>query len=69
MFCGCHVEETFRARALWHRKPPKVDAPIFNIYGHTSVEFGLEPEEHYVNVGCYANSYGFDELSAYCVEI
>ena len=62
--------ETFRERALWHRKPPKVDAPIFNIYGHTPVEFGIEIEEHYVNVdaGCYANTYGFGELSAYCVE-
>ncbi|SFV61045.1 serine/threonine protein phosphatase [hydrothermal vent metagenome] len=62
--------ETFRERALWHRKPPNIEASIFNIYGHTPVEFGVEIEEHYVNVdtGCYANTYGFGELSAYCVE-
>jgi len=45
--------------------------PIFNIFGHTPpVEFGVEIEESYVNVdtGCYANEYGYGELSAYCVE-
>lgn len=62
--------ETFREKALWYRKSPKLDAPIFNIYGHTPVAFGVEVESHYVNVdtGCYANEYGYGELSAYCVE-
>ncbi|AKF25467.1 hypothetical protein YH65_08835 [Sulfurovum lithotrophicum] len=38
--------------------------------GHTPVEFGVEIEKSYVNVdtGCYSNTYGFGELSAYCVE-
>lgn len=63
-------QETFRDYALWHRNPPKEDTPIFNIYGHTPVEFGVEIQPHYVNVdtGCYLNRYGYSELSAYCVE-
>ncbi len=62
--------ETFREYALWHRRPPKYESSIFNIYGHTPVEFGVEIEQDYVNVdtGCHANVYGFGELSAYCVE-
>ena len=65
-------KNTFAEYALWNRKnpPPKTEMPIFNIFGHTPVEFGVEIEEHYVNVdtGCYSGAYGYGELSAYCVE-
>jgi serine/threonine protein phosphatase 1 len=63
-------QETFREYALWNRKHPPKEMPIFNIFGHTPVEFGVEIEESYVNVdtGCYTNEYGYGELSAYCVE-
>ena len=63
-------EETFRKYALWHRRPPKLESNIFNIYGHTPIEFGVEIEQNYVNIdtGCYKNIYGYGELSAYCVE-
>ena len=62
--------QTFKEYALWNRKNPPKDIPIFNIYGHTPVDFGVEIEEGYVNVdtGCYANTYGYGVLSAYCVE-
>lgn len=53
---------TFRDYALWNRKQPREDMPIFNIFGHTPVEFGVEIEEHYVN------RHGYAMLSAYCVE-
>jgi len=63
-------QETFREYALWNRKTPPKEMPIFNIFGHTPVEFGVDIEENYVNVdtGCYMNEYGYGELSAYCVE-
>jgi serine/threonine protein phosphatase 1 len=63
-------QETFTEYALWNRKHPLKEMPIFNIFGHTPVEFGVEIEESYVNVdtGCYFNEYGYGELSAYCVE-
>jgi len=63
-------ESTFKEYALWNRKKEPKDMPIFNIFGHTPVEFGVEIEDHYVNVdtGCYVNEYGYGELSAYCVE-
>ena len=63
-------QETFREYALWNRKTPPQEMPIFNIYGHTPVKFGVAIEESYVNVdtGCYMNEYGYGELSAYCVE-
>ena len=63
-------QETFSEYALWNRKTPPQEMPIFNIFGHTPMEFGVAIEESYVNVdtGCYANEYGFGELSAYCVE-
>jgi serine/threonine protein phosphatase 1 len=62
--------ETFRDYALWHRQPPKKDTPIYNIHGHTPVEFGVEIEENYTNVdtGCYIKKHGYNELSAFCVE-
>ena len=62
--------ETFREYALWNRKEPKKDSEIFNIFGHTPVEFGVEIEDHYVNVdtGCYIKKHGYNELSAYSVE-
>ena len=63
-------QETFSEYALWNRKIPPKEMPIFNIFGHTPVEFGVEIEESHVNVdtGCYMNEYGYGELSAYCVE-
>lgn len=62
--------ETFREYALWHRKPPTIESKIFNIYGHTPVEFGVEIEDNYVNVdtGCYIKKHGYNELSAYCTQ-
>lgn len=62
--------DTFKEYALWNRKDPKPDSVIFNIFGHTPVEFGVEIEEHFVNVdtGCYIKKWGYNELSAYCVE-
>jgi serine/threonine protein phosphatase 1 len=62
--------DTFKEYALWNRKDPKPDSKIFNIFGHTPVEFGVEIEDDYVNVdtGCYINKHGYNELSAYCVE-
>jgi len=62
--------KTFRDMALWNRRDPTKGAKIFNIFGHTPVEFGVEIEDHYVNVdtGCYVNEHGYGELSAYCVE-
>ena len=62
--------QTFKEYALWNRKHPPKEMSIFNIFGHTPVEFGIEIEEDYVNVdtGCYMNEYGYGELSAYCVE-
>ncbi len=63
-------KNTFKEYALWNRKNPPIDMPIFNIFGHTPVEFGVEIEDSYVNVdtGCYINQHGYAELSAYCVE-
>jgi hypothetical protein len=63
-------KNTFKEYALWNRKDPPFDMPIFNIFGHTPVEFGVEIEDSYVNVdtGCYINRHGYAELSAYCVE-
>ena len=62
--------ETFREYALWHRRDPKPESEIFNIFGHTPVEFGVEIEEHFANVdtGCYIKKHGYNELSAFCVE-
>ena len=63
-------QETFREYALWYRIPPKKESEIFNIFGHTPVEFGVEIEDNYVNIdtGCYIKKHGYNELSAYCVE-
>lgn len=62
--------QTFKDRALWERTPPKKDSKIFNIFGHTLMEFGVEREEHYANVdtGCYIKKHGYNTLSAFCVE-
>jgi hypothetical protein len=62
--------ETFKEYALWHRIPPKKETPIYNIYGHTPVEFGVEIEDNYTNVdtGCYIKKHGYNELSAFCVQ-
>ncbi|MEA3228971.1 MAG: metallophosphoesterase [Campylobacterota bacterium] len=62
--------EIFREYALWNRKNPKEDSEIFNIFGHTPVDFGVEIEESFVNVdtGCYIKKHGYNILSAYCVE-
>ena len=62
--------DTFKDYALWHRKDPKPESEIYNIFGHTPVEFGVEIEEHFTNVdtGCYIKKHGYNELSAFCVE-
>ncbi|MBU0632161.1 metallophosphoesterase [bacterium] len=62
--------DTFHKTATTNRKNPSKDAKIFNIFGHTPVEFGPEVEENYVNVdtGCYVHKHGYGQLSAYCVE-
>jgi len=62
--------QTFKEYALWNRKYPPEETPIFNIYGHTPMGFGVEIKESFVNVdtGCYVNKYGYGVLSAYCVE-
>jgi len=63
-------KETFREYALWQRRDPKPESEIYNIFGHTPVEFGVEIEEHFANVdtGCYIKKHGYNELSAFCVE-
>jgi len=63
-------EATFREYALWHRKDPKPTSEIYNIFGHTPVEFGVEVAEYFANVdtGCYIKKHGYNELSAFCVE-
>ncbi len=65
-----NANETFKESALWNRKAPPLNMPIFNIFGHTPVEFRVEIEKSYVNVdtGCYINRHGYATLSAYCVE-
>ncbi len=64
------AETTFREYALWHREIPRPDSGIFNVFGHTPVEFGVEIAEHFANVdtGCYIKRYGYNMLSAFCVE-
>jgi len=62
--------ETFREYALWNRKDPSPQSEIYNIFGHSPVEFGIEIQEHFANVdtGCYLKRYGYNQLSAFCVE-
>jgi len=62
--------KTFADMALWNRREPDEDAPIFNIFGHTVTPFGAEIQQHFVNVdtGCYMARSGYGMLSAYCVE-
>ncbi len=62
--------ENFRDHLLWSRSIPKPNSDIFNVYGHTPVEFGVELGEHYANVdtGCYIRRYGYGMLSALCLE-
>jgi serine/threonine protein phosphatase 1 len=64
------AQETFKEYALWHRKEPKPTSEIYNIFGHTPVDFGVEIEEHFANVdtGCYIKKHGYNTLSAFCVE-
>jgi serine/threonine protein phosphatase 1 len=62
--------KTFCEMALWNRREPDENAPIFNIFGHTVTPFGVEVQPHFVNVdtGCYMSEHGYGMLSAYCVE-
>jgi serine/threonine protein phosphatase 1 len=64
------AQETFREYALWHRRDPNPKSEIYNIFGHTPVEFGVEIQEHFANVdtGCYIKKHGYNELSAFCVQ-
>lgn len=61
---------TFCRMATTSRRDPDENAKIFNIFGHTPVQFGPEIKPHYVNVdtGCYMGNNGYNRLSAYCVE-
>jgi len=63
-------KETFKEYALWNRKDPKPESEIYNIFGHTPVEFGVEIGDHFANVdtGCYIKKHGYNELSAFCIE-
>ena len=63
-------QETFREYSLWQRRDPKPESEIYNIFGHTPVEFGVEIEKHFANVdtGCYIKKHGYNELSAFCIE-
>jgi serine/threonine protein phosphatase 1 len=63
-------QDTFKEYALWNRRIPPDDMPIFNIFGHTPVRYGPEITESYVNIdtGCYRDLEGYGMLSAYCVE-
>ena len=63
-------QQTFREYALGNRKTPPKKMPIFNVFGHMPVEYGIEIKEHYVNVdtGCYSDEPEYGDLSAYCVE-
>lgn len=62
-------QNTFREYALWNRKNPKEDVPIFNIFGHTIIQ-KIDISKHYINVdtGCYYVKEGYGILSAYCIE-
>ncbi|MCF6206993.1 MAG: hypothetical protein L3J47_08915 [Sulfurovum sp.] len=64
------MHETFAEMALWNRREPDENAPIFNIFGHTATQNGVDVQSHYVNVdtGCYMAEHGYGMLSAYCVE-
>ncbi len=65
---------TFHRIATTNRRNPDEDAKIFNIFGHTPVQDGVEIKAHYVNVdtGCYMGNeseiHGYKRLSAYCVQ-
>lgn len=63
-------EDVFEEYALWNRKEPKEDVPIFNIFGHT-IQKEVDLTKHFIDVDtgcCYAKE-GYGKLSAYCVEL
>lgn len=62
--------DTFSRAATTSRRNPDEEAEIFNIFGHTPVQGGVDVQPHYVNVdtGCYKEEEGYHRLSAYCVE-
>jgi serine/threonine protein phosphatase 1 len=63
--------ERFRETALWSRKVPtgKV-CEIFNVFGHTPVQGGVQTGPCHVNVdtGCYVGRAPYGKLSAYCLQ-
>jgi serine/threonine protein phosphatase 1 len=63
-------QESFKDYILWNRDTPNTDSEIFNIFGHTPVDFGPEIEDHYINIdtGCYIKKHGYNMLTAYCIE-
>lgn len=66
-----NFKNTFKDYCLWHRiNPIKEKSKIFNIFGHTIVDFGPDIQDHYINLdtGCYLNRYGYNKLSSYCLE-
>lgn len=63
-------EDVFEEYALWNRKEPKEDVPIFNIFGHT-IQKEVDLTKHFIDIDtgcCYAKE-GYGKLSAYCVEL
>ena len=60
----------FKEYALWNRKSEPKKMPIFNIFGHTPTQWGVDVQSDYVNVdtGCYIDKDGYNQMSAYCVE-
>ena len=63
-------EEVFEEYALWNKKEPKLDVPIFNIFGHT-IQKEVDLTKHFINIdtGCCYTKEGYGKLSAYCVEL
>jgi hypothetical protein len=60
----------FRQQVNTNRRNPGPDSKIFNIFGHTPVNYGVDINENYVNVdtGCFINLEEYNRLSCYCIE-
>ncbi len=63
-------EEVFEEYALWNKKEPKLDVPIFNIFGHT-IQKEVDLTKHLIDIdtGCCYTKEDYGKLSAYCVEL
>lgn len=62
--------DMFEEYALWYRDEASIDSEIFNIFGHTPIEFGADIKKHYANIdtGCFIKNEDFGILSAFCIE-